>query len=204
VKFLAAAILSATAIAQSPPFSYYQNLTTSPRLGYIAAAQLGNLSTQVNSGAWCEQDTYAYTPAGTATATASYGWQPTIGHQIVLVSEGYRCQPFPPFQAYFPAGTYVPVFGVSFTNFGVHPPIYGADPNWNLLHLDAASASFFLPPYQRIEQFSIPPHDLFFATIDVPNDPQLVGTVLWVQSFRNDPFLSSWFASRCLGLWLQP
>jgi hypothetical protein len=204
VKPLSTAFLTATAIAQSPPFTMFEGVATSPWLGYVAAVQYGNTSVAVNSAAWCEQLVHAYAPAGTPAQIPSFGWEPTVGHQIVLATEGLRCQPFPPFQPYFQAGSYVPIFGVSFTNFGLPAYVPGGAAFWDELWLDAPSASFFLPPYQRTDPWTGPPHDIFYATIDVPNDPQLVGTVLWVQSFRPDP-LNGWiYASRTLGLWLQP
>lgn len=198
----ALSILAAALPAQSPPFSTAINLATSPRLGWVANVQAGNQSFAIGSAAWCEQDVFTYTPAGTAVHMGQWGWSPTIGNQIVFATEGLRCQPFPPFQPFFPVGSYVPMLGISFTNTQPSVPVAGAHPAWGQMQLDVATAVFVVPPYvAQIANGMV--YERFLATIDVPGDPNLIGTVLHYQAFRLDPFTGQWFASRTFGLWLQ-
>lgn len=201
---VAVLVLMAAALpAQSPPFSYVQNITTTPRLGWVANIQLGNQSQVLTNVTWCEQDILAYTPYGTAIDMGfQWGLSPTVGNQIVLATEGYRCQPFPQFQPFFPVGSYVPLMGVSFTNYATSPLIPGAHPLWARMQLEQSSVSFFVPPFRVVLQATMP-YERFLATIDVPADPLLVGTVLYYQAYRVDPFTGQTFAGRTMGLWLQ-
>lgn len=202
-NLFAALALAVSAAGQSPPFSYYQNVATTPRLGWVANIQLGNPSQSLTGVTWCEQDLLAYTPYGTAVNMGpQWGLSPTTGNQIVLATEGYRCQPFPQFQPFFPVGSYVPLMGVSFANYGPSPLLPNAHPSWGRMQLEPTSVSFFVPPFQIVLQSTMF-YDRFLATIDVPADPQLVGTVLYCQAYRVDPFSGLTFAGRTLGLWLQ-
>lgn len=195
-------LLAAALPAQSPPFSTAINLATTPRLGYIAGTQGGNPTLLMQPCCWCEQDLYAWTLPGTASLLPNFGWHPSVGHQIVIATEGYRCQPFPAFQPFFPVGSYVPLLGVSFPNPGLNRWLPGGAPFWSVLHLDPASETYLVPPYVVVD-YGPQAYQRWLATIDVPGDPVLAGTELWMQAFRDDPYVGGVFASRAIAMILR-
>lgn len=188
------ALMATAALAQSPPFAYGIGPTTTGRLGYIWGTQVGNTSLSLLPIVACEQDIYAWTPAGTAVVTCCWGLAPTIGHQVVIATEALSCSPPP---TYHPTGSYTPIMGVSFPG-GSGLVLPNAHPNWSVMDLDSATASFFVPAYTAVGA-----HTRWIATLDVPLDPLLIGVELAYQAYRVDPLTGQVFAGRTLAIGWQ-
>jgi hypothetical protein len=204
LKSLAIPILLASALsAQTAPFTMTVPGVAngvSEYLGRPFGLQNGNLNSVSHNPNPMEQWIWAYTQQAGATIVnwPNYWWEPKIGFQIVIGTMA-RTNSIP--NVFYAPNTYVPLIGMGANALSI---LSFADNNWNMLHIDTNTAIIGTPGWVNVFSYQLGyTTDVFYSTIDVPYDPTLIGTALWLQASRVDPSNSLLHLSRGLRLTLQ-